>query len=228
MRARSVHGTSPWRALVLVAIALTVLAGCVSQEAVKKRQRESEGHYKDGISYIDTDQQRAFVSFQKSVQANPDNFDAHYALGNIYFQREEYGAAEREFRICLDLDPRSGEALNYLGRTLIFSSRLPEAIEVLKKATGLVLYATPDKPYLNLAYAYTLQGDVPAAIRAYQESLKIEPPSIPRPLVYLELGRLYMKQGDDGRAREAFAQAKALDPGGPVAAEAAKLTERLR
>ncbi len=217
-----------WARMLVVLMTGSFLAGCVSAETIKKREKESEGHYQQGLSVLDTDQQRAFVSFQKAIQANPDNFDAHYALGHVSFLRKEYADAEREFRACVDLKPNSGEALNYLGRTLVFLSRLPEAIEVLRKATMLPLYATPDMAYFNLGATLQQQGDMPGAIRAYQDALKIDPPNVPRALVYLELGRLHMRQGEDGKAREAFAQAQALDPQGTAGAEAAKMMKQLR
>jgi uncharacterized protein HemY len=58
--------------------------------------------------------------------------------------------------------------------------------------------------------------------------VKVDPPNVPRALLYLEVGRLYMKQGEDGKAREALAQAKALDPEGTAGAEASRLMGRLR
>ena len=217
-----------WARILVAFVTGSFLAGCVSVETIKKREKESEGYYQQGLSVLDNDQQRAFVSFQKAIQANPNNYDAHYLLGHVYFLRKEYTDAEREFRTCVNLDPNNGEALNYRGRTLIFMSRLPEAIEVLRKAVTLPLYATPDKAYVNLGWALHQQGDSPGAIRAYQEALKIDPPNVPRALVYLELGRLHMQQGEDGKAREAFAQVKALDPQGTAGAEAAKMMKQLR
>jgi type IV pilus assembly protein PilF len=217
-----------WTRILVVFVTGSVLAGCVSAETIKKREKEAEGYYQQGLSTLDTDQQRAFVSFQKAVQANPDNFDAHYALGHVYFLRKEYSNAEREFRACVKRNPNSGEALNYLGRTLVFLSRLPEAIEVLKKAVTLPLYATPDMAYFNLGAALHQQGDIPGTIRAYQEALKIDPPNVPHSLIYLELGRLHMQQGEDSKARDAFTRAKALDPQGTAGAEAAKMMKRLR
>ncbi len=219
---------SGWARLLVVFVTGSVLAGCVSAETIKKREKESEGYYQQGLSVLDTDQQRAFVSFQKAVQTNPDNFDAHYALGHVYFLRKEYTDAEREFRACVSRNPNSGEALNYLGRTLAIRSRLPEAIEVLRKAVTLPLYATPDKAYVNLGWVLHQQGDIPGAIRAYQDALKIDPPNVPRALVYLEMGRLHMQQGEDSKARDAFAQVKALDPQGTAGAEAAKMMKQLR
>jgi len=217
-----------WARILVAFVTGIFLAGCVSVETIKKREKESEGYYQQGLSVLDTDQQRAFVSFQKAIQSNPNNYDAHYLLGHVYFLRKEYTDAEREFRTCVNLDPNNGEALNYRGRTLIFMSRLPEAIEVLRKAVTLPLYATPDKAYFNLAVALHQQGDIPGAIRAYREALKIDPPNVPRALVYLELGRLHMQQGEDGKAREALAQVKALDPQGTAGAEAVKMMKQLR
>jgi type IV pilus biogenesis/stability protein PilW len=213
---------------VLGVVVLAFVVGCASQEAIKKRIKEAEGYYQQGLSFMETDQQRAFVAFQKAIQLNPGNYDAHYALGGIYFQRKELAEAEREFRACVELDPNSGDALNYLGRTLIFQNRLPEAIEALTKAAALPLYATPDHAYANLAHALDLKGDVPGAVRALQSALKIDPPNVPRAIVFYELGLLHMKQGEDGKAREALAQAKALDPQGTVGTAASKLMERLR
>lgn len=217
-----------WRRIALGVVVISLLGGCASQESIKKRTRESDGYYQQGLSFLGSDQQRAFVAFQKAVQVNPSNYDAHYALGNIYHQRKEYVEAEREFRTCIDLDSNSGDSLNYLGRTLIEMNRLPEAIEMLRRATELPLYGTPDMAYANLGHALYLQGDIAGAIRAFQDAARVDPPNVPRALLYLEIGRLYMKQGQDGKAREALAQAKALDPGGTAGAEASKLMGRLR
>lgn len=216
------------KGIVLGVAVLGLLAGCASQEAAKKRVKEAEGYYQQGLSVMETDQQRAFVAFQKAVQLNPANYDAHYALGHIYFLRQEYAEAERVFRIGIELDPLSGDALNYLGRTLIYQKRYPEAVDVLTKATALPLYAAPDQAYVNLANALELQGDNRGAVRALQSALKIDPPNVPRPLTYLMLGRVYMKQGEDGKAREALAQVKTLDPNGEAGAAALKMMERLR
>lgn len=217
-----------WIPIVVSIVAVGLLAGCATDETLKKQKRDAEGHYKQGISYLETDQQRAFVSFQKSIQLDPENYDAHYALGNIYFQRKEYVDAEREFRTCVNLEPINGEALNYLGRTLIEQKRFPEAVEVLRKVTLLPLYATPDRAYYNLAEALHSQGDNPGAIQALQSALKIEPPNVPRAIIFFSLGQLFMKQGEDGKAREALAQAKALDPEGDVGKMASKLMQQLR
>lgn len=220
-------GGAGMRALAGLA-ALVLLAGCVSAEDIAKRERESDGYYKQGLSNMEANQQQAIVSFQKALQSNPDNYDAHYALGSINFQRKEYVEAEREFRRCIELMPDNGEALNFYGRTLIELKRLPEAVAALRKATALPLYATPDVAYTNLGSALHLLGDHAGALRAYQEAIKIDPPTVPRALLYLEVGRFYVAQGENAKAREALAQAKALDPQGTAGAEATKLMQKMK
>jgi len=221
-------GGGVWiRALAGLA-AVVLLAGCVSAQEIAKRERESDGYYKQGLSSMESNQQQAIVSFQKALQSNPDNYNAHYALGSIHFQRKEYAEAEREFSRCIELMPDNGEALNFYGRTLIELKRLPEAVAALRKATALPLYATPDVAYTNLGSALQLLGDHAGALRAYQEAIKIDPPTVPRALLYLEMGRLYVVQGENAKAREALAQVKALDPQGTAGAEASKLMQKMK
>jgi len=225
MRRTHGRGTVSW--LLMGLLAVVVLTGCASHDDARTRLRESEGHYKEGVSFLETDQQRAFVAFQKAIALNPDNFDAHYALGNIYFKRNELVEAEREFRVAAELNPNDGETLNYLGRTLMLQGRRPEAIEVLKKVTTLPFYGKPDIAFTDLGAVLESEGDIAGAVDAYKSALRTDPPNIPRSFIYLWLGRLYMKQGDIPKAQSALSQAKALDPDGTVGTEAARLIHRL-
>ncbi len=212
----------------LAVMAVVVAAvGCGTTETAQQKVRQAEGYYKQGMSVLETDQQRAFMAFQKAVQLDPDNYDAHYALGHVYFERKEYVEAEREFRACIALSPDNGEPLNYLGKTLIARAKLPEATDVLRKAVSLPLYATPDYSYVLLGDALQLQGDIAGAIRSYQDAMKINPPNVPRELLHFQVGRLYLRQGDNVKARAAFAQAKTLDPEGVIGKEAARLMQTL-
>ena len=224
---RRTHGGGRVSWLLMGLLAVVVLTGCASHDDARMRVRESEGHYKEGVSFVETDQQRAFVAFQKAIALNPQNFDAHYALGSIYFKRKELIEAEREFRVAAELDPNNGETLNYLGRTLMLQGRGPEAIEVLKKVTTLPFYGKPDIAFTDLGAVLESQGDIAGAVEAYKSALKTDPPNIPRSFIYLWLGRLYMKQGDIPKAQSALSQAKALDPDGTVGTEAANLIHRL-
>ena len=214
--------------LMLGLLAVVLLAGCAGTDDAKKRLSESEGRYKEGASFLETDQQRAFVAFQKAIELNPDNFEAHYALGSIYFKRKQLAEAEREFRVATVLHPDDGEALNYLGRTLMLQGRRREAIEVLTKTTKLPLYAKPDVAFTDLGSVLESDGNLVGAIEAYRSALRTDPPNVPRSFIYLWLGQLYIKQGDVPKARDALTESKTLDPDGSAGAEAARLLRRIK
>ncbi|MGH7228358.1 MAG: hypothetical protein ACREIH_04000, partial [Nitrospiraceae bacterium] len=68
------RGFSRSRALLVVLYPLVwlpcvmgLLVGCVTEEKIKK----ANGYYQEGLSALDTDRQKAFVSFQKAIQLNP-------------------------------------------------------------------------------------------------------------------------------------------------------------
>ena len=214
--------------LVLGLLAVVLLAGCAGTDDAKKRLSQSEGRYKEGASFLETDQQRAFVAFQKAIDLNPDNFEAHYALGSIYFKRKQLAEAEREFRVATVLNPNDGEALNYLGRTLMLQGHRREAIEVLTKTTKLPLYAKPDVAFTDLGSVLESDGNLAGAIEAYRSALRTDPPNVPRSFIYLWLGQLYIKQGDVPKARDALTESKTLDPDGSAGAEATRLLRRLK
>lgn len=44
-----------WACMLVVLMTGSFLAGCVSEEAIKKRGKESDGYYQQGLSVLDTD-----------------------------------------------------------------------------------------------------------------------------------------------------------------------------
>lgn len=209
-----------------VCLGLLAAAGCVSEERMKK----AEGYYQEGVAVLNTDQQSAYVSFQKSLKENPRHRDAHYYVAFIYAYQEKFDQAEAEVREALRTDPDYPEAYNFLGQVLIKQNRRQEAIAAFRKATSYPLYSTPDVAYYQLGVALEMEGDMQNARQAFEDALKVTPHNVPQALVYLELGRVHYKLGEEGKAREALARAVALDKdkSGAVSAEAKTLMERLK
>ena len=71
-----------------------MFGGCVNDKEVLQK---SQGHYQEGVASLPGDRQTAFVSFQKSVQLNPDNKEARYALGHVYALQGKLSYAEEQF-----------------------------------------------------------------------------------------------------------------------------------
>lgn len=202
-----------------------VLGGCAaSEDAIKK----SEGYYQEGVASLSNDRQKAFVSFQKSVQLNPDNKDSRYALAHVYAMQGKLPKAEEELRAAIKIDEDFSEAHTYLGQILASQHRWDEAVKSYRQALANPLYATPDLARFHLGRALAQKGDHQAAIEALEDAVTASPPSVPPALTQLELGRMYFKLGYAAKAREALKKVTTLDQGGEYAAAATELLARLK
>jgi len=217
---------SAWLAAGLCVGAM-LCGGCsASQEQVKKAQ----GHVGEGAAVLNTDQQSAYVFFQKALKEDPRNREAHYFIALIYARQEKFPQAEAEIREVLDIDPDYPEGYNFLGQVLVKQNRRDEAIQAYRTALSYPLYSTPDVAYYYLGLALEGERDWAGAGEAFTSALKVSPPSIQPALVHLELGRVYYKLGEDVKARESLARAALLDrdKNGAIAAEAKQLMDRLK
>ncbi len=204
---------------------LSVLGGCaISEETIQK----SQGYYQEGVASLNGDRQKAFVSFQKSVQLNPNNKESRYALGHIYAIQGKLPQAEEEFRAATRIDESFSDAHNYLGQVLAAQNQWADAIKSYRLALANPLYATPDKARVNLGMALVHQGDFQGAMEMFEDALTVNPPNVNPVMTHLELGRVYYKLGYTVRAREVLTKVTTLDKGGEFAAAATELLTRLK
>ncbi|HET6674156.1 MAG TPA: tetratricopeptide repeat protein [Nitrospiraceae bacterium] len=203
---------------------LLLAPGCASEENIRK----SKGYYQEGLARLGTDQQQAYVSFQKAVQLNPDNKEAHYGLGHVYAIQGKSKQAEEEFREAIRIDPDYSEAHTYLGQVLANQEEWKDAITSFRRALSNPLYATPDLARFHLGRAMLHEGDPQGAMEVLEDALTVNPPNIPQARLQLELGRVYHQLGFDVRAREALMKASTLDKDGEYAAAAKELLARIK
>ncbi|MGH7231879.1 MAG: tetratricopeptide repeat protein [Nitrospiraceae bacterium] len=210
-------------ALLFILIPLT-MSGCVTADNIKK----ANGYYHEGVANLETDRQRAFVSFQKAVQANPNHKEAHYSLGDLYALQRKYKEAEEEFLTAVRIDSNYSEAYNYLGQVYERQDQWPKAIRSYRRALENPLYGTPDLARYNLGVALIHEGEYQDAAQTLEDALLISPATVPAAAIHLELGRVYGKLGFYTQARDALTRVATLDKGGQYAAQAEKLMERLK
>jgi type IV pilus assembly protein PilF len=222
---RAAITVGPLLGAIAAVLLVNVLGGCaVNEESIQK----SQGYYQEGVASLSGDRQKAFVSFQKSVQLNPNNKDAHYGLGHIYASQGKLPQAEEEFRAAIGIDEAFAEAHTYLGQVLAGQNRWDEAIKAYRLALTNPLYPTPDLARFHLGRALAHQGDLQASMEALEDATAANPPSVPPAMVHLELGRVYYKMGYHAKAREVLTRVTTLDKGGDFGAAAAELLTRLK
>jgi type IV pilus assembly protein PilF len=206
-------------------LAIGLLSGCAVSEEAKQK---SKGYYQEGVASLESDRQKAFVSFQKAVQLNPENKEARYGLGHIFVYQGKLAQAEAEFREAIRIDPDYSEARTYLGQVLASEDRWAEAIAEYRKALSNPFYTTPDLARFHLGKALAHQGDLQGAMEAFEDALSVNPPNVPPALLQLELGRVYYKLGFERRAKEALTKVTTLDKTGDYATAARDILARLK
>lgn len=197
----------------LFVILAAILTRCAAGPSIVK---ESDAYYKEGLSYLDNDPQRAFVSFQKAIQLHPKNRDAHYALGHIYFIQGRNEKARDEFRIVLKIDPGDSEAHNYLGNVYGREGEWDKALYEYREALKNLLYATPEMSHYNLSVALMNKGDLGGALKELDEAVKINPNHIlDYKLTYNDIAQRYLTVGKIKEAIAAYQSALQLSPNDP-------------
>jgi len=211
--------------LLVSALLIGWLSGCATSEGSAQK---SKGYYQEGIASLESDQQKAFVSFQKAVKLDPNNKEARYGLGHILALQGKLVQAEEEFTIATKLDENYSEAYTYLGQVLEKQERWTEAIAAFRQALTNPLYATPDLARFHLGRVLAHEGNFQGAMEAFEDALVVNPPNVPPALLHLELGRAYYKLGFERRSREMLTKVTTLDKGGEYATAAKELLTRLK
>jgi tetratricopeptide (TPR) repeat protein len=110
---------------------------------------------------------------RKAEKLDPENPDHPYTLALLYAEMGRPGEAVKALQKAVKLDPEFGRAWYNLGLGYAQAERLDDALKALTQAQRL-LAESPDPPYAA-ATIYLRKGDVPAARRVVQESLKRAP-----------------------------------------------------
>jgi tetratricopeptide (TPR) repeat protein len=97
-------------------------------------------------------QQKAIEVYLKALELDPNFAAAHINLGTIYYNRQNYRAAEEHYRKAIECDTRYALAYFDLGNVLDETGRLAEAVEQYK--TAIQLAPTYADAHYNLALAY--------------------------------------------------------------------------
>jgi protein O-GlcNAc transferase len=99
------------------------------------------------------------------------------AAGNDFMKRGLYEDAERAFRIALEADPSSQEALAGLGQVNVLRGRYSEALPLLERATRVSTEIV--SAFRSLGDAYAAVGELDRAAVSYRQAVALAPNDIP-------------------------------------------------
>src|SRR5262249_45834955 len=97
-------------------------------------------------------QLQAIAAYLRVLELDPDHAAAHINLGTLYYNRQDYKAAEQHYRLAIKVDSRYALAHFDLGNVLDETGRVADAVETY--LTALKLAPTYADAHYNLALAY--------------------------------------------------------------------------
>lgn len=189
----------------LLVFTIGVLSGCnyaAQQRNIAGRQAYETGQYSNAIN-----------EFQRAIQVNPRNADAHYNLGATYYamgkqyQNQQYTAhAEQLFRRSIALDNQHIDAHRYLAALLVETGQEQYAFDLLN--TWRSRYPNSAEPSIELARLYQEYGDFRRATDHLADALRVDSGNV---RALKAMGFVREQQGDIQLALQNYYRVMQLD-----------------
>jgi tetratricopeptide (TPR) repeat protein len=132
---------------------------------------KSSGNYQQALNdYNSKNYEKAEAGFKEVIQSEPNNADAHYYLGNIYYNRKDYQTSLPHFEQAAKVDYKSVEKLMAWGENQRALKQFDRAIVQFQKVIGF----DPNNANAYYALGLTYIG-LNNKIGARQQLQKLEP-----------------------------------------------------
>mgnify|MGYP003971466473 FL=1 len=148
-------------------------------------------------------------SFQKTIQLDPKDVQAHINIGMVHYTSGNKDEALKvwEHATGINHDDNDSKALNNIGNIYKTKNNIPKAIEYYQKA---IIYEPTNSTYLNnLGDSYRLTGDLKKAKETLLESLQVDKNGM---LTHFNLGTLYQTEGNFQKAIDSFQKSLNINP----------------
>ena len=114
----------------------------------------------------------AIAAYHQVLEIQPQHAAAHINLGTLYYNRHEFGLAEKHYRHAIEADTRYALAYFDLGNVLDETGRVQEAIQTYK--TALQLAPTYADAHYNLALAFEKIREPRKALKHWQSYVRLD------------------------------------------------------
>jgi tetratricopeptide (TPR) repeat protein len=152
--------------------------------------------------------------FKRMIDATPNNYMAHYNLGNFYSDENKTNEAISNLTAAIEEEPNYAEAHNNLGRILLEQKRYEEALRHYRAAVRVhpeeYLYCfNLANALADAASARHDTNQFAEAADTYHRAMQLNPASSD---AHQNLGLTWQAQGRAGEALAEFEQAALLNP----------------
>jgi Tfp pilus assembly protein PilF len=123
---------------------------------------------------MEGDLDSAIELYRRSLAVHP-TAEAHTFLGWTYSFQGRLDEATAECLKAIEVDPDFGNPYNDIGVYLMQQDKFDEAIRWLERAKRAPRYEPRQFPYMNLGRIYLKQGRWWAALREFEEGVRVAP-----------------------------------------------------
>jgi tetratricopeptide (TPR) repeat protein len=151
-----------------------VMATPVPRSEPSPHENEIAAWFAQGISLEEdpSTQAEAMAAYHRVLEVEPGHAAAHINLGTLYYNRQEFGLAEKHYRRAIEADSRYALAYFDLGNVLDETGRVQEAIQTYK--TAIQLAPTYADAHYNLALAFEKIRQPRKALKHWQAYVKLD------------------------------------------------------
>jgi tetratricopeptide (TPR) repeat protein len=192
---------------------LLIMTACVPVEKAPSDKASAEYHYMMGVSALN--EQNPTEALKELLQAekfNDRDPEIQNALAQAYWIKQALELAEDRFKRAIALSNNDPKYFNNLAALYLSMERYDDAISAFQNAADNLLFDRPEMAWTGIGLANFQKQDYPAAQRAYQKAISINPRYYMAPF---RLGELYYNQERPVEALEMFTRTITLAPDFP-------------
>lgn len=180
-----------------------MLGACQSQTQLNS-ERASSINANLGLRYMQSgDNKSAMAKFEKALQQNEENANAHHYLAELYRRLDVSEKASVHYLRALELAPKDSSVKNNYGAFLCSKGTIDTAYKLFEQVLQDPLYANKGQVYENKALCAQLVGNIKLAQENYLLAIKFNP-NMGRSL--LALAQIEFDSGNRDQAYKYFNQ----------------------
>ena len=143
-------------------------------------QGGSQTYARDGARFaLEGRLSEAAHAFEQAIALDPENGNAHYALGNVYAEMGRWADAVNAYYKAVSLNKEDVEALNNLGVALATRGQHVQAVAAFRRA--IKVYPTWAEPSYQRGESSRALGQEEEAREAFARALRLRPDYAARP-----------------------------------------------
>jgi tetratricopeptide (TPR) repeat protein/tRNA A-37 threonylcarbamoyl transferase component Bud32 len=156
--------------------------------------------------------EQAFAAVEQAYRFDPNNAVVHKIYGQVFARRQppQIDLAFQAYNRSLQANPKDAETHKLVGDVFYFLRKQP--IQAIQPYTQSLRLNTNDfETHFRLAKCYEETSQLDAALREYQEAVRLLPLTLKRPDIHVALGQLALRMRQLPVAERALVQALTIN-----------------